>query len=90
MLWGGSWAEYGGQAAWDDWNPLHDFILNNSMANQENYEYVKTKFDVTSLTDYIITNSFVVCSDWINWNVGWWRGTNPGWWSPEMGIHTLG
>jgi hypothetical protein len=77
MLWGGAWAEYGGQAAWNDWNPLHDFILNNNMANQENYEYVKTKYDVTSLTDYIITNSFVVCSDWINWNVGWWRGTSP-------------
>lgn len=77
MLWGGSWAEYGGQAAWNDWNALHDFILNNPMGNQENYEYVKTKYDVTSLVDYIITNSFVVCSDWINWNVGWWRGTNP-------------
>jgi hypothetical protein len=76
-LWGGSWAEYGGQAAWNDWNPLHDFILNNDMSIQENYEYVKTKYDVTSLTDYIITNSFVVCSDWINWNVGWWRGIDP-------------
>jgi hypothetical protein len=74
MLWGGSWAEYGGQAAWDDWNDLHDFILYNSMGNQENYEYVKSKYDITSLVDYIVTNSFVVCSDWINWNVGWWRG----------------
>jgi hypothetical protein len=77
MLWGGSWAEYGGQAAWNDWNALHDFILYNDMSIQANYEYVKTKYDVTSLSDYIITNSFVVCSDWINWNVGWWRGTDP-------------
>ncbi|MEZ5198187.1 MAG: CotH kinase family protein [Bacteroidales bacterium] len=77
MLWGGSWAEYGGQAAWDDWNDLHDFIKNNDMANQDNYEYVKTRLDYTSLVDYILINSFVVCSDWINWNVGWWRGTNP-------------
>jgi hypothetical protein len=77
MLWGGSWAEYGGQAAWNDWNALHDFILYNDMSVQENYEYVKTKYDVSSLSDYIITNSFVVCSDWINWNVGWWRGIDP-------------
>ncbi len=77
MLWGGAWAEYGGQAAWNDWNALHDFILYNDMSIQENYEYVKTKYDVTSLSDYIITNSFVVCSDWINWNVGWWRGIDP-------------
>ena len=77
MLWGGAWAEYGGQAAWNDWNALHDFILYNDMAIQANYEYVKTKYDVTTLADYIITNSFVVCSDWINWNVGWWRGIDP-------------
>ncbi len=76
-LWGGSWAEYGGQAAWDDWNALHNFAKNNDMSNQENYEYVISKLDYKSLVDYVIINSFVVCSDWINWNVGWWRGTNP-------------
>jgi hypothetical protein len=77
MLWGGSWAEYGGQAAWDDWNALHDFIKFNDMSNQENFDYVKSKYDYKSLVDYIHINSFVVCSDWINWNVGWWKGTNP-------------
>ena len=77
QLWGSSWAEYGGQAAWNDWNELHDFIKSNDMAVQANFEYVKTRFDYKSLADYIIINSFVVCSDWINWNVGWWRGTNP-------------
>jgi len=77
MLWGGSWAEYGGQAAWDDWNDLHDFIKYNDMGVQANYEYVKTRLDYTSIVDYILINSYVVCSDWINWNVAWWRGTNP-------------
>lgn len=77
MLWGGSWAEYGGQAAWDDWNDLHDFIKYNDMAVQANYEYVKTRLDYTSIVDYVLINSYVVCSDWINWNVAWWRGTNP-------------
>ncbi len=77
MLWGGSWAEYGGEDAWDDWNELHDFIKFNDMSNQSNFDYVKSRFDYTSLADYIIINSFVVCPDWINWNVGWWRGTNP-------------
>jgi len=77
MLWGGSWAEYGGQAAWDDWNDLHDFIKFNDMSNQANFDYVKTRLDYESLVDYILINAYVVCSDWINWNVGWWRGTNP-------------
>lgn len=76
-LWGGSWAEYGGQAAWNDWNPLHDYIINQDMGQEENWEYVKSKYDYKSLVDYIHINSYVVCSDWINWNVGWWRGLNP-------------
>jgi len=77
MLWGSSWAEYGGQAAWNDWNSLHNFIKNNDMADLENFAFVKSKYDYTSLVDYVLINSFVVCSDWINWNVGWWRGLDP-------------
>ena len=76
-LWGGSWAEYGGQAAWDDWNPLHNYIKQQDMADQEHFDYVAERYDYKSLVDYIHMNSFVVCSDWINWNVGWWKGLNP-------------
>jgi len=36
-----------------------------------------TEIDVTSLVDYILINSFVVCTDWINWNTSWWRGLDP-------------
>ena len=77
MLWGGTWAQYGGQQAFDDWNELHDFAKNNDMANEDNYNYVASQLDITSLVDYVLINSYVVCSDWINWNVGWWRGLNP-------------
>jgi hypothetical protein len=77
MLWGYTWAEYGGQQALDDWYELHDFILNNDMSNPFIYQVVSSQYDVTSLVDYVIINSYVVCSDWLNWNVGWWRGLNP-------------
>ncbi|NTV82687.1 MAG: T9SS type A sorting domain-containing protein [Bacteroidales bacterium] len=77
MLWGGTWAEYGGQQALDDWYELHDFILGHDMSNPFIYQAVAAQYDVTSLVDYIIINSYVVCSDWLNWNVGWWRGQNP-------------
>lgn len=77
MLWGGTWAQYGGQQAFDDWNALHDFIKNQDMGDLENYNYVASQYDITSLVDYVHINSYVVCSDWINWNVGWWRGLNP-------------
>ncbi|MCD4794291.1 MAG: lamin tail domain-containing protein [Bacteroidales bacterium] len=77
MLWGGTWAEYGGDEAINDWTLLKNFILNNDMSDQSNFDYVASKYWYESLVDYVLVNSFVVCTDWINWNVGWWRGTDP-------------
>ena len=74
LLWGGTWAEYGGQQSIDDYHDLYTYITTHSMSNQANYDYVASQYDPTSLADYMIINSYVVCSDWINWNVGWWRG----------------
>ncbi len=74
LTWGGTWAEYGGQQALDDWDALYDFIMNNNMADPINFQYVSERYDFSSLVDYVIVNSFTVCSDWMNWNTGWWRG----------------
>lgn len=75
--WGDSWAEYGGDAAFDDWRPLQQFILNNDMGDSANYQYVKDQLNLTSLCDYFICGLTYVASDWINYNTAWWRGTNP-------------
>ncbi len=75
--WGGTWSEFGGPQAQTDWNNLSSFILGNSMAVQSNYDYVDSLFNVASLVDYFVLNSFVVCKDWLNWNTQWWRGLNP-------------
>jgi len=77
MHWGGTWAEYGGQQALNDWQALWQYINSNNMSDPEKYEYVASQLDIRTLVDYIIINSYVVCSDWINWNVAWWRGMNP-------------
>jgi len=77
MEWGGTWAQYGGAQAFTDWDAIKNFILSNDMSITENYQYVTSQYDVRSLIDYIHINSYVVCTDWINWNVGWWRGLNP-------------
>ena len=77
MNWGGTWAQYGGQDAFDDWDAIHSFALSNDLSVQANYQQVADEIDVTSLTDYILINSFVVCTDWINWNTSWWRGIDP-------------
>ncbi len=77
MVWGYTWAEYGGNQALNDWNTLYNYIMNNDMANQANFDYAVSQLDAASLVDYYIVNSFTVCSDWLNWNTAWWRGLNP-------------
>lgn len=72
--WGGTWAEYGGTQALNDWDALRTYILNSDMTVPGNFAYVNSLLDPTSLADYVITNSFVVCTDWLNYNSGWWRG----------------
>lgn len=74
--WGSTWSEYGGAQAQTDWNNLATFITTNNMAVQANYNYVDSLYNTKSLADYVILNSFVVCSDWLNWNTEWWRGLN--------------
>ncbi|MFT4770742.1 MAG: gliding motility-associated-like protein [Cryomorphaceae bacterium] len=72
--WGGTWEEYG---SGDDWYDLRDFIIGNDMTDPGNYDYVKGLYNTGSLIDYFLLNSYIVSSDWLNWNTGWWRGRNP-------------
>ncbi len=75
--WGNTEAEYGGQASFDDWAVLRDFILENDMSDSSNYQIVKDNLQVLSLIDYMIANLNSVASDWLNYNTGWWRGLDP-------------
>jgi len=75
--WGGTWSEYGGPAAQNDWDTFKNFVLSNPMSNQTNYQIVKSQFNTGSLIDYFIINMYTVCMDWLNWNTGWWRGMDP-------------
>ena len=72
--WGWTWEEYGSMA---DWNTLYNYIVTNDMSIPANYDYVKERLNTGSLIDYIIINTHVVCSDWLNYNTAWWRGRNP-------------
>jgi len=76
QTWGSTWSAYGGAQAQTDWTTLKNYITSNSMTVAANYNYVTTQLDVKSLADYVILNSYVVCSDWLNWNTAWWRGLN--------------
>lgn len=72
--WGGTWADYGSA---NDWNDLVDFATTNDLSVQANYDYVLSQYNHMSLIDYFVLNSYVVCTDWLNWNTAWWRGRHP-------------
>ena len=75
--WGGTWSEYGAPNAQPTWNTLVQYILNNDMTVQANYDYVKSELNVISLIDYFVMNTYAVCMDWLNWNTAWWKGRHP-------------
>jgi len=72
--WGNTWAEYGGAQALTDWNNMYNYIMANNMNDPAVWQYVTDRYDGYSLVDYVLVNMFTVCSDWLNYNTGWWRG----------------
>ena len=77
LTWGNTWAEYGGDDAFDDWEEIRDFALTEDMSIPENYQVLKDNIQLLGLIDYMITNLNVVSQDWLNYNTGWWRGLDP-------------
>ena len=57
-----------------DWNNLYTYVTSNSMAVQANYDVAAGWINPMSVIDNYIYNTYVVNSDWINWNSMWWRG----------------
>lgn len=70
-FWGGLQIRYGSDTGWV---ALYNYIMNNNMANQANYNYVASRLNIQNVIDYMILNTWSVNSDWINWNTMWWRG----------------
>ncbi len=50
-----------------------EFVGNNSMTNQSNYEVVKTMIDVNSFIDFQLTHIFAMNTDWPGNNTLYWR-----------------
>lgn len=75
--WGGTWEEFGQGVALDEWNALRNYIATNNMGDPAAFAYVDSRYNWKSLIDYFVLNSYIVSQDWLNWNTGWWRGTNP-------------
>ena len=75
--WGSTKAEYGGLDALNDWYAIRDFILENDMGVEENYDKVKEEINLLSFVDYFIVNLNMVAKDWLNYNTAWWKGLDP-------------
>jgi len=75
--WGGTWAEYGGNLAFDDWEIMRNLVLDNDMSDPILYQVFKDHVNVLSMMDYFILNLNVVAKDWLIFNTAWWRGLNP-------------
>lgn len=70
-FWGGLTIENGTDTGWVN---IFNYITNNNMAVPNNYAIATDQFDVMSLIDYFILNTYTVNTDWLNWNTMWWRG----------------
>lgn len=77
LTWGNTWGEYGGTTAVNQWKSLRNYVLNNNMNDSIRFAYVESQLDFLSLIDYVFVNTNSVCSDWLNYNTGVWRGKNP-------------
>ncbi len=50
-----------------------EYINQYGLQIDENYEYIKTRMDVTSFIDYMLAEIFLVNTDWPGNNIKYWR-----------------
>ena len=74
--WGATVPKYGEAQAIQDWQSTLNFILNNNMGDPANFAIADSLYDIQSMIDHMVINSFIVSRDWLNYNTGWWRGLN--------------
>jgi len=56
-----------------DYQNMISYINNNSLANDTNYNYIKTRLDPDSFSDYYISNIYLQNGDWPGTNIEFWR-----------------
>jgi hypothetical protein len=62
---------------YDDYMQIVNYITNNSLAIQANYDYMLTRIDPESFKDYFISNIFLENADWPVNNIVYWRKNVP-------------
>jgi len=57
----------------DNYNDMIDFITNNSLSQQSNYNYIKTQIEIRDFIDYFQTRIYYASTDWPHKNIYFWR-----------------
>lgn len=52
---------------------LLDFVSNNDLTQQANYDYVKTQMDIENYITFQVSEMFIANGDWPNNNTRFWR-----------------
>ena len=61
----GTWANFGST---DNWNSMRNFLIQNDMSQNQNYELAKTLIDMESWINYLVVELYAGNNDWIGGN----------------------
>lgn len=60
----------------ESYDNIIEFVQENDMSLQENYEYIKTKIDIENFIQYIVVQTYINNIDWPQNNIKVWRSRN--------------
>ncbi len=55
------------------YNAVYDFMVDNDLSVEQNFDYIKTQFDINNVLDYWISNLYMSNADWPANNLQLWR-----------------
>ena len=61
------------EGSYDHYQAMLDFIQDNSLADDENYQYIKTQMDIDEYIEYMVTEIYCKNTDWPGNNIKYWR-----------------
>lgn len=62
----------------DDWWKMFNYIEQNSLSSQTNYDQVVAQIDLDNYLNYVITQIFYSNHDWPGNNIKYWKTSAPG------------
>lgn len=63
----------------NSYNELIDFVSNNTLSDQSNYDYVASQIDIENFITYQIANIYLDNTDWPGNNVKFWNSPETKW-----------